>query len=204
MNTKILAASAMLLFCSAVIAQDNFYPKAKVSFDDFKNLVAEVETHREKRLIDLDTFLKMSKEPGVIILDTRSTFRYERIHVKGAKHLSFTDFTQNNLAEVIPSFETIILIYCNNNFDGNQTDFASKVAMPITRSGSIITAQFNSQEKPLMMALNIPTYINLYGYGYHNVYELNELVNVNDPRINFEGSIVEQSEELTPGLIEER
>ncbi|MBT8392849.1 MAG: rhodanese-like domain-containing protein [Ignavibacteria bacterium] len=204
MNTKILAVSAMLLFGSVVIAQDNFYQKAKVSFDDFKNLVAEVESHREKRLIDLDTFLKMSMEPGVIILDTRSTFRYERIHVKGAKHLSFTDFTQNNLAEVIPSFETIILIYCNNNFDGNQTDFASKVAMPITSSGSIITAQFNSQEKPLMMALNIPTYINLYGYGYHNVYELNELVNVNDPRINFEGSIVEQSEELIPGLIKEK
>jgi len=190
MNSKILAASAMLLFGSTVIAQDNPYPKAKVSFDDFKNLVAEVETHREKRLIDLDTFLKMSKEPGVIILDSRSTFRYERIHVKGAKHLSFTDFTQDNLGEVIPSFETIVLIYCNNNFEGNQTDFASKVAMPITRSGNIITAQFNSQEKPLMMALNIPTYINLYGYGYHNVYELDELVNVNDPRITFEGSIV--------------
>ena len=204
MNTKILAASAILLFGSAAIAQDNSYPKAKVSFDDFKNLVAEVETHREKRLIDLDTFLKMSKEPGVIILDSRSTFRYERIHVKGAKHLSFTDFTQNNLAEVIPSFETIILIYCNNNFDGNQTDFASKVALPITSSGSIITAQFNSQEKPLMMALNIPTYVNLYGYGYHNVYELHELVNVNDPRINLEGSIVEQSKELTPKLIEKK
>ena len=204
MNTKILAASAILLFGSTVIAQDNPYPKAKVSFDDFKNLVAEVETHREKRLIDLDTFIKMSKEPGVIILDSRSTFRYERIHLKGAKHLSFTDFTQNNLGEVIPSFETIILIYCNNNFEGNQTDFASKVAMPITRSGNIITAQFNSQEKPLMMALNIPTYINLYGYGYHNVYELNELVNVNDPRITFEGSIVEQSEEMIPGLIDQK
>jgi hypothetical protein len=204
MNTKILAASFMLLLGSAVVAQDNTYPKAKVSFDDFRNLVAEVENHREKRLIDLDTFLKMSKEPGVIILDSRSTFRYERIHVKGAQHLSFTDFTQDNLGKVIPSFETTILIYCNNNFDGNQTDFASKVAMPINRSGDIITAQFNSQEKPLMMALNIPTYINLYGYGYHNVYELNELVNVNDPRITFEGSIVEQSEEMIPKLIDQK
>ena len=204
MNTKILAASFMLLLGSAVVAQDNTYPKAKVSFDDFRNLVAEVENHREKRLIDLDTFLKMSKEPGVIILDSRSTFRYERIHVKGAQHLSFTDFTQDNLGKVIPSFETTILIYCNNNFDGNQTDFASKVAMPINRSGNIITAQFNSQEKPLMMALNIPTYINLYGYGYHNVYELNELVNVNDPRITFEGSIVEQSEEMIPKLIDQK
>ena len=43
-----------------------------------------------------------------------------------------------------------------------------------------------------MMALNIPTYVNLYGYGYRNVYELNELVKVSDPRITFEGTIVEQ------------
>lgn len=204
MNAKILAAFAMILFSTSVIAQDNSYPKAKVSFDDFKNLVSEVEPHREKRLVDLDTFLKMSNQPGVIILDSRSTFRYERIHVKGAKHLSFTDFTQNNLAEVIPSFETTILIYCNNNFDGNQIDFASKVAMPVTNSGSIITAQFNSQEKPLIMALNIPTYINLYGYGYHNVYELNELVDINDPRISFEGSIVDSTDALTPLMIEEK
>jgi hypothetical protein len=204
MNTKIIFTSVILLFNNLVFAQENSYQKAKVSFDDYKNLVAEVEPHRAERLIDLDTFLKMSNEPGVIILDSRSTFRYERIHLKGAKHLSFTDFTQNNFAEVIPSFETTIQIYCNNNFEGNQTDFASKVAMPVNPAGDIITAQFNSQEKPLMMALNIPTYINLYGYGYHNVYELNELVNVNDPRISFEGSIVEQSEGLTPVLIEEK
>ncbi len=54
----------------------------------------------------------------------------------------------------------------------------------------VVSAQFNAQAKPLMMALNIPTYINLYGYGYHNVYELHELVNVNDPRAVFEGSLV--------------
>jgi hypothetical protein len=76
--------------------------------------------------------------------------------------------------------------------------------MPINNSGDIITAQFNLQEKPLMMALNIPTYVNLYGYGYHNVYELHEHVNVNDHRITFEGSIVEQSEEMTPKLIDQK
>ncbi len=192
MRAKTLVASGILLVAAAAFAQDQTYPRAKVSFDDFKHLVAEVETHRASRLIDLDTFLKMSKEPGTVILDTRSTFRYERIHVKGAQHLSFTDFTQDNLATVIPSFETRVLIYCNNNFEGNQTDFASKVAMPAPSAGRTITAQFNAQAKPLMMALNIPTYVNLYGYGYHNVYELHELVNVDDPRITFEGSIVPQ------------
>jgi hypothetical protein len=43
-----------------------------------------------------------------------------------------------------------------------------------------------------MMALNVPTYINLYGYGYHNVYELDELVNVKDPRVKFEGTEVKE------------
>lgn len=190
MNAKALLTSCVLLLAAVACAQGRNYPKAKVSFDDFKQLVAEVEAHREGRLIDLDTFLKMSREPGAIVLDTRSAFRYERIHLRGARHLSFTDFTQGNLAAVIPSFETTVLIYCNNNFDGNQTDFASKIAMPRTGSGRAITAQFNAQARPLMMALNIPTYVNLYGYGYRNVYELHELVKVDDPRIAFEGSIV--------------
>lgn len=192
-------ALTILLISGTVPAQNTPYPKAKVSFEDFKNLVADVEAHRAQRLIDLNTFLKMSRNPGVIILDTRSTFRYERLHVKGARHLSFTDFTQDNLGTVIPSFDTPILIYCNNNFEGNQTDFASKIARPTARSsGRAISAQITAQAKPLMMALNIPTYINLYGYGYRNVYELNELVNVNDPRITFEGSMVAPSTNTVP------
>lgn len=191
MNRRMRASLALLvalLLTNSSIAQDKDYPKAKVSFADFKGIVAEVESHRASRLIDLDTFLRMSSEPGTIILDSRSTFRYERIHVKGAKHLSFTDFTQSNLRDVIPSFETTILIYCNNNFEGNQTDFASKVSLP--KPADARATQFAAQEKPRMMALNVPTYINLFGYGYRNVYELNELVDVNDPRITFEGSVV--------------
>ncbi len=192
MKSIMLTVSVMVLAAHAGFAQVKAYPKAKVSFDDFKGLVAEVETHRASRLIDLNTFLQMSKEPGVIILDARSSFRFDRIHISGARHLAFTDFTQDALQKVIPSFETTILIYCNNNFDGNQIDFASKFAMPRPASDNAAATQFAAQAKPIMMALNIPTYINLYGYGYRNVYELDELVNVNDPRIAFEGSIVKQ------------
>ena len=198
MRARLVTASAVLLVAGTVLAQDKNYPKAKVSFDDFKGLVAEVETHRADRLVDLDTFLRMSKEPGAVILDTRSTFRFERIHVKDARHLSFPDFTQDNLRKVIPAFETTVLIYCNNNFEGNQTDFASKVAMPVAGPRITPATQFAAQAKPLMMALNIPTYVNLYGYGYRNVYELNELVDVNDPRIIFEGSIVGQPQGADP------
>ncbi|MFM8188431.1 MAG: rhodanese-like domain-containing protein [Pirellula sp.] len=174
------------------------YPKARVSYEDFKELVAEVEPHRQSRVLSLDQFLQMSKQPNVMILDTRSAFRYERIHLKGAKHLSFTDFTQSNLANAIPTPETTVLIYCNNNFDGNQVDFAPKSASPrllgARQPGNrVFESQVAVQSKPLELALNVPTYINLYGYGYRNVYELGELVKVTDPRVQFEGSMVGDS-----------
>jgi len=177
----------LILVGSGWLFGTNSYPEAKVSFKDFKSLVSKAEKHRQQRLINLDEFLEMAEQDGVIILDTRSKLRFDRIHVKGATHLNFSDFTQDNLSEIIPSPDTTILIYCNNNFEGNQVDFTSKVFVPPT----VVATQFAEQEKPLMMALNIPTYINLYGYGYKNVFELNELVDVDDPRISFEGSILD-------------
>jgi hypothetical protein len=171
------------------LAEPRKYPRAKVSFEDFKELVAAVEPHRAARLIDFATFLKKSKEAKVVILDSRSAFRYERIHLKGALHLAFTDFTQDNLAKVIPDAETTVLIYCNNNFQGDEVDFTSKIARPGALMDRAAT-QMRAQEKPKMMALNIPTYVNLYGYGYRNIYELDELLDVKDPRVVFEGSLV--------------
>ncbi|RRJ89294.1 rhodanese-like domain-containing protein [Paenimyroides tangerinum] len=160
------------------------YPKALIDYEDFKNLVTEVETHRANRLINLDKFLEMSKKQNVVILDTRSDYRFERKHLKGAIHLDFTDFTQENLQKLVPDTNTIILIYCNNNFKGDQIDFATKMYKP--NNGP--ETQILSNRKPIMLALNIPTYINLYGYGYKNIYELDELVDVNDSRIQFEGT----------------
>ncbi len=182
---------------SEEIITEKDYPKSLADFDDFKNLVAEVESHRAKRLIDLDDFLKMSKKKKVVVLDTRSEFRYKRKHLKGAIHLGFNDFTQENLLELIPDQNTKILIYCNNNFEGDQVEFASKVSAPpsigslVQRSSNTMETQILSNRKPVMLALNIPTYINLYGYGYKNIYELDELVNINDSRIEFEGTEVD-------------
>jgi len=168
------------------------YPKSLADYDDFKNLVSEVESHRNERLINLDTFLKMSQEENVIVLDTRSTFRYKRKHLKGAKHLSFTDFTQQTLRELIPDTNTKILIYCNNNFDGDELDFASKIFIPDEEEEEMET-QILSNRKPIMLALNIPTYINLYGYGYKQIYELDELIYIDDSRIEFKGSEVKNT-----------
>jgi hypothetical protein len=179
MKNLLLTAFAMNAFTS--FAQTKEYTPAKVDFDAYENLVAEVKEHRKSHLVSLDKFVEMSKEPKVIIIDTRSDAMYKSKHVKGAVHLNFSDFTQQNLARIIKSKDTKILIYCNNNFDKDEINFPTKAYVPSTPS---------KDEKALTLALNIPTYINLYGYGYKNVYELDELVSTSDQRIKFEGTSV--------------
>ncbi len=180
-----------MLLCSCQFGDektnDNLlqYPKALVSYGDYKNLVATVEDVRIDRLINLDIFLKYQQEQATVVLDTRSREFYNLKHVKGAINLPFTEFTQQNLSRLIPDPNTRILIYCNNNFKGDQVAFASKSFNPKLSNINTLT----DQKKPTMLALNVPTYINLYGYGYRNIYELNELVNVTDKRINFESYI---------------
>lgn len=143
-----------------------------IDFPGFLEVSEEVFDYRNARRIEVDTFLEMARDPDTIILDTRSKDKYELIHITGARHLNFSDFTEESLAKVIPSKDTRVLIYCNNNFfTGNDS------AEGTFRRG------FTTKSPNL--ALNIPTFINLYGYGYKNIYELKPAVNVRDTEIPF-------------------
>jgi hypothetical protein len=153
---------------------------SKIDFPTFLKLAQEVYEYRKTRLLKLDDFLARAKNPNTIILDSRSTKMYALKHVKGAVHLDFSDYTQETLFRLIPDRKTTILIYCNNNFLDDQQAFPSKMAVqPVNLGGEKINPT---------LALNIPTFINLYGYGYRNVYELADLVSVDDPRLQFAGS----------------
>jgi len=186
MKIKNILTTAMLIFSSFYSTSQVVGSKpARVDYDAFEKLTAEVKEHRKTRLVSTTEFLRLSKEEKVIILDTRSDAMYAAKHIKGAIHLNFSDFTQANLAKIIPSMNTKILIYCNNNIDNDEINFPTKSAGPVK------SAKVNS--KPLTLALNIPTYINLYGYGYKNVYELAELVSVFDKRVVFEGTAVNKN-----------
>lgn len=189
---------------------------SKVNIDDYEKLVAEAKEHRKTRLLTLDQFNEEAKKQGVIILDARSDKMYNAKHIKGAVHLNFSDFTQENLAKIIPSYDTKILIYCNNNFDNDDKFFPTKMVQPQILNLQVIqNAQIKGESetvnivdetkqnetksgveviklKPITLALNIPTYINLYGYGYRNVYELSEFVSVYDSRLVFEGTEIKK------------
>lgn len=166
-----------------------------VDYDSFKALVLEVEAHRAERLISLEQMHQMSLEVNTVILDTRSKEMYDAKHVKGAIHLNFSDFTQANLMEIIPDVNTRIIIYCNNNFEDDPIYFATKSRVLSPEELKISSLHIpdgteTAKDLGITMALNIPTYINLYGYGYKNVYELKDLISVFDPFIVFEGTAV--------------
>jgi 3-mercaptopyruvate sulfurtransferase SseA len=144
-------------------------PNPAIRYDQFSELTVKLGPIREKNRITEDQFLQMAAEPGTVILDARSKDRFDRIHVKGALHLAFTDFTEEALRKVIPDKSTRILIYCNNNFDNEPVNFA---------------------RKDFAVALNVQTFVNLHAYGYTNVRELGPLLDVKTTRIPFEGSDV--------------
>ena len=174
-----MIALPFLTFNSAQNSSSNFTPSI-VDFDAFEKLTVEVKNYRKDRLINWFTFEKFSKNENTIILDTRSKEMYDKKHIKGAIHLNFSDFTQENLAKLIPSFNTRVLIYCNNNIANDPVFFPSKMSLP----------KKDIQPKTISLALNIPTFINLYGYGYKNVYELSELISTRNQKITFEGSAI--------------
>ena len=137
----------------------------QIDFPGFVAIAAEVQDVRATRLLDLSAFQEMAVEPGVLLLDARSADAFEQGHISGAINLPLPDFTAQSLRATIGSnADRPILIYCNNNFLNN--------VAPVVR-------------KMVTLALNIQTMINLHGYGYSNVYELGEAVDLTEPQVRW-------------------
>ncbi len=168
MRAFIIAGFAALTLTAIplAIAQQKGTPSsaAQIDYRGFNNLTREVEAYRAERLVDLADFQRMAREPNTIILDARSADAYAQGHIAGAINLPFTDFTDQSLAAALRDPNVRILIYCNNNFSNN--------AEPVIL-------------KRMELALNIQTFINLYGYGYRDVFELADVVDFNDPAVRW-------------------
>lgn len=142
-----------------------------IDMEGFLRVSAKAAKHRELRRISQEEFLQMSREPGTIVLDARSKDKFEQLHVKGAMNLSFPDIAIESLRKAIPDKSRRILIYCNNNFLNAEGPFPSKLPSA---------------------SLNLSTYIALYNYGYRNVYELAETLDVKQSKLEFEPVVKKQ------------
>lgn len=150
----------------------------QIDYAGFLRIAKEVEPYREKRRLTEEQFLAMAKEPGTIVLDTRGPDDYKLVHFSGAVRLGFAEINKQSLAKVFPDKQVRILIYCNNNFV--QKIEKPKTKKPLTTELPAFSSNLDIPfRKGRSEALNIPTFINLYGYGYKNVYELGPAVDPN-------------------------
>lgn len=138
-----------------------------IDMTGYLRVSAEAAAARATRRISEADFIRMSREPGTIVLDARSREKFDELHVRGAMHLSFPDIAVESLRSTIPDKSTRILIYCNNNFLGAEREFPTKLPSA---------------------SLNLSTYIALYNYGYRNVYELAPLLDIKTSQLQFESS----------------
>lgn len=166
---RVLAVPLLALAAAAPLAAQPNQPllrdNPQIDFAGFRRLATEVEPYRQTRLVDWAEFDRLRGQRDVLILDARSESAFRRGHISGAVNLPFTDFTAQSLARVIgPDRDRPILIYCNNNFSNNR--------QPVML-------------KSVQLALNIQTFINLVGYGYRNVRELNDVVDFNTPAVRW-------------------
>lgn len=161
----------VLCLVSALSAADKQIPNRMIDYPGFLKGAEEVAELRKKNRVTEDEFLKMAQDPATVILDARSAEKFRLLHVKGAKNLSLPDMTEEELAKVIPTKTTRVLIYCNNNFE----------QAPRAFPGKGVTA-----------SLNIYTFNSLHSYGYTNVYELGPLLDARKTKLPLEGTSQEK------------
>jgi phage shock protein E len=135
-----------------------------IDMDGYLRVSREAAQHRAARRVSEAEFIRMSREPGTVILDARSREKFDELHVQGAINLPFPDIAIESLKATIPDQNARILIYCNNNFANAEGPFPAKIARA---------------------SLNLSTYIALYSYGYRNVYELGPLIDIKASALPF-------------------
>jgi hypothetical protein len=142
-------------------------PNPAIDMDGYLRVAREAAAHRAGRRLSEADFLRLSREPGTVVLDARSREKYDLLHVQGAVNLSFPDISVESLKRLLPDKSARVLIYCNNNFRNAEQPFPSKLP----------TA-----------SLNLSTYIALYTYGYRNVYELGPRVDPKESKLLLEST----------------
>ncbi|SRR5258706_7231146 len=147
-------------------------PNRNMDYNGFLTNAVQVGKLRQERRVSEQDFIEMSQEPDTIVFDARSDSKYRLLHVKDARHLSLPDITATELAKVIPTKTTRILLYCNNNFENEPAAFPTKAARA---------------------PLNVFTFNALYSYGYTNIYELGPVIDITKSKLPFEGTKVSGS-----------
>lgn len=176
LDKPMLKLAALALLCAtlatpAFAQQRTATPSAGsplIDYPGYMRIASQTQSQRAKRLLSLAAFKAVASKGDVLVLDARSEQAFREGHIDGAVNLPLPDFNAASLRQIIGANpDRQILIYCNNNFINNVRPVPTKV---------------------VQVALNIQTFINLRAYGYENVWELGEAVDLTNPVVGWLGT----------------
>lgn len=121
------------------------------SLEYYKQAEALIELRNSRQLSMAQINAMLQEDKNTVLLDTRGDEDYARLHIRGAKHLSYADMTTDRLAKMFPDKNTRIIVYCD-----------SAIMSPMTR----------------MMPLSTNAFVDLHMYGYTNIYEMRSAMRV--------------------------
>lgn len=148
---------AALLVCSSS-------PASAAPETDPQPAVAWLQAHR----LSEETFIRLSREPGTVVLEVSDGDAYRLLHVVGARHLTRAELEDAEaVSKVLPDKEARVLIYENNNYRTVRRQFETNQALAV----EFLDAREWSSE-------NLATYLALLRHGYQRVYELAPYVRI--------------------------
>jgi phage shock protein E len=169
-----------------------------IDYQGHIKLAKEAGAHREKRLIGWQEFQKRAAKPQYyerhysIILDTRDRSVFAAGHIKGAINLPLPDFDEGSLMKILgvdmggartlmmPLYEREILLYNGDALAGKPSTEEADIPLPLQ------------------------SFIALYGYGYTNIYELNEAPDKESLAAMWEGKVGREIKRSTPNALHAR
>jgi len=162
MKTLGLALTVVACAASGASGTETSLANPRIDMKGYLDVARAAARYRDSHRVTEAEFVRMAAEPDTIVLDARSPEKYRQLHIAGAVNLTFADISEESLARLLPDRDARILIYCNNNFAGDESAFPRKLASA---------------------SLNLSTYVALYDYGYRNVYELAPLLDVKTAKV---------------------
>lgn len=131
---------------------------------DFRQAEEWLQEHR----LSEDAFIRLSREPGTVVLDVSDGETYRLLHVAGARHLTWQELADADaVGKVLPDRETRILIYENNNYRTVRRRFETHQSM---------AAEFSEERRS--SGENVAVCRALQRHGYRHIYELAPYVRI--------------------------
>jgi hypothetical protein len=159
---RLLTCALILGLATPALAKAPPPDNPEIDYAGYQRLVVDLRDYRAQRRLGWNDFARAARADGALLLDARSESAFRAGHIAGAVNLPFTDFTADALRAVIgANADRPIYIYCNNNFTNDRPPVVTKVAR---------------------LSLNVQTFVNLYGYGYKNIWELADRIDFENPK----------------------